>query len=679
MLAFVFCASGGGPDAIDMEPSGMTHSLTFRYGVGGHGTLRCKGRCLRTDHLDLRHDRLPVMPSLFLRALLLWMASLFPVLAPAAEDFLPPEQAFRFDMRVLDDKTVEIGFTVADGYYLYRDPFKFVAEGEAVALGAPEIPPGKVKFDETFQKDVETYRGRVAIRLPVDTAPASFRLIVTSQGCADQGLCYPPMQSAADVQLAGFGGDGSVRVQGGGGGVDGALAASRSSLAISPSSRSGDAGIDSALRSGRFWLVVVAFFVAGLLLSFTPCVLPMLPILSSLIVGQGGQSVARSRGLLLAGTYSLGMALVYTALGVAAGLAGEGLAAALQNAWVLGTFALLLALLALSMFGAYELQLPAVLRDRLAASSGRLQGGRLAGVFAMGGVSALIVSPCVAAPLAGALLYISQTRDVVLGGSALFSLAVGMSVPLLLLGASAGALLPRAGAWMESVKRFFGLLLLAVAWWMLSPVISGALVVAGWGVLLIGAAVFLHAFDRLPEIAGADRRLVKGIGLALAVAGATQIVGAAAGAQDALRPLQPFVVAGGPSAAGAASVDGLAAPHTGMSFRRVTSIEELDAAVRGAGRPVMLDFYADWCVSCKEMERFTFTDPAVRARLGKALLLQADVTRNSEADRALLKRFQLFGPPGIVFFDAGGRELDTRVIGFQNAERFQQSLQSAGL
>ena len=657
----------------------MTHSLTFRYGVGGHGTLRCKGRCLRTDHLDLRHDRLPVMPSLFLRALLLWMASLFPVLAPAAEDFLPPEQAFRFDMRVLDDKTVEIGFTVADGYYLYRDPFKFVAEGEAVALGAPEIPPGKVKFDETFQKDVETYRGRVAIRLPVDTAPASFRLIVTSQGCADQGLCYPPMQSAADVRLAGFGGDGSVRVQGGGGGVDGALAASRSSLVMSPSSRSGDAGIDSALRSGRFWLVVAAFFVAGLLLSFTPCVLPMLPILSSLIVGQGGQPVARSRGLLLAGAYSLGMALVYTALGVAAGLAGEGLAAALQNAWVLGTFALLLALLALSMFGAYELQLPAVLRDRLAASSGRLQGGRLAGVFAMGGVSALIVSPCVAAPLAGALLYISQTRDVVLGGSALFSLAAGMSVPLLLLGASAGALLPRAGAWMESVKRFFGLLLLAVAWWMLSPVIPGALVVAGWGVLLIGAAVFLHAFDRLPEIAGADRRLVKGIGLALAVAGATQIVGAAAGAQDALRPLQPFVVAGGPSAAGAASVDGLAAPHTGMSFRRVASIEELDAAVRGAGRPVMLDFYADWCVSCKEMERFTFTDPAVQARLGKALLLQADVTRNSDADRALLKRFQLFGPPGIVFFDAGGRELDTRVIGFQNAERFQQSLQSAGL
>ncbi|EWS55302.1 MULTISPECIES: protein-disulfide reductase DsbD [unclassified Methylibium] len=621
----------------------------------------------------------PVTPIRFLRTLLLWLTALLPLFAAAAEDFLPPEQAFRFDARVLDGKSIEIGFVVADGYYLYREPFKFEAQGGGVVLGAPEIPSGTVKFDETFEKDVETYRGRVAIRLPVDAAPASFQLVVTSQGCADQGLCYPPMQSVADVRLAGFGGDGSVRVPADGRGLDGALAASRASASMAGASRSGDAAIDHALRSGRFWLVVFAFFVAGLLLSFTPCVLPMLPILSSLIVGQGGQAVARSRGLLLAGAYSLGMALVYTALGVAAGLAGEGLAAALQNAWVLGAFSLLLALLALSMFGAYELQLPAVLRDRLAASSGRLQGGRLAGVFAMGGVSALIVSPCVAAPLAGALLYISQTRDVLLGGSALFSLAAGMSVPLLLLGASAGALLPRAGAWMESVKRFFGLLLLAVAWWMLSPVVPAPLAVAGWGVLLIGAAVFLHAFDRLPEIAGADLRLVKGLGLALAVAGATQIVGAAAGAQDALKPLQPFVVGISPAAAAALPGNAIAATHDGVSFRRVSTVEELDAAVRGAGRPVMLDFYADWCVSCKEMERFTFTDPAVQARLGKALLLQADVTRNSESDRALLKRFQLFGPPGIVFFDAGGRELETRVIGFQNAQRFQQSLQSAGL
>lgn len=621
--------------------------------------------------------------ALFLRAVLSLLLCL-PALVSAAEDFLPPEEAFRIEAHALDERTLEIGFTVADGYYLYREPFKFVTEGGKATLGPAQIPAGKIKFDETFQKDVETYRGRLAIRLPVSAAPASFRLLVTSQGCADLGLCYPPMQSAVEVRLAGFGGDGRVRVQAEGAALAGLTAAPRSSAATGVSrASSGDAGIDAALRSGGFWIVVGVFFVAGLLLSFTPCVLPMLPILSSLIVGQGGRAVARSRGLLLAGAYSLGMALVYTAFGVVAGLAGEGLAATLQNPWVLGGFALLLAVLALSMFGAYELQLPAALRERFATSSNRLQGGHLAGVFAMGGLSALIVSPCVAAPLAGALLYISQTRDVLLGGTALFSLAAGMSLPLLLLGASAGALLPRAGAWMEGVKRLFGLLLLAVAWWMLSPVLPAPLVVAGWGGLLISAATFLHAFDRLPDAAGAALRWAKAAGLVLAVAGAAQIVGAAAGAHDALQPLQPFARAAGALLAspGSAPSDrgaGLSAGE-GVSFRRIASVEELDAAVRSAGRPVMLDFYADWCVSCKEMERFTFSDPTVSARLGKALLLQADVTRNSEADRALLKRFQLFGPPGIVFFDASGRELETRVIGFQNAERFRQSLQAAGL
>ncbi|WP_428425824.1 protein-disulfide reductase DsbD [Methylibium sp.] len=620
---------------------------------------------------------------MFLRALLPLLLCL-PTLAAAAEDFLPPEEAFRFDARVLDERAVEISFTIADGYYLYREPFKFVAEDGAVTLEPAQIPPGKIKFDETFQKDVETYRGRLAIRLPVSAAPASFRLLVTSQGCADQGLCYPPMQSVAEVRLAGFGGDGSVRVQALGGTFAGLTAPHSTAAAGATRASSGDTGIDGALRSGRFWIVVGVFFVAGLLLSFTPCVLPMLPILSSLIIGKRGHAVARSRGLLLAGTYSLGMALIYTALGVAAGLAGEGLAAALQNAWVLSGFALLLAVLALSMFGAYELQLPAAWRERFTASSNRLHGGQLAGVFAMGGLSALIVSPCVAAPLAGALLYISQTRDVLLGGTALFSLAAGMSLPLLLLGASAGALLPRAGAWMEGVKRLFGMLLLAVAWWTLGPVLPASLAIAGWGVLLIGAATFLHAFDRLPDTAGAALRLGKTAGLALAVAGAAQIVGAAAGARDALQPLQPFVRAGSASSLAtslSAPVDrsaGLPAGE-GVSFRRIASVEELDAAVGSAGRPVMLDFYADWCVSCKEMERFTFSDPAISARLRQALLLQADVTRNSDADRALLKRFRLFGPPGIVFFDARGRELETRVIGFQNAERFQQSLQSAGL
>ena len=608
---------------------------------------------------------------------LVMLLGLAAVPATAAEDFLPPEQAFRFEARALDARNVEVAFTVANGYYLYREQFAFAAEDASARLGPAQIPPGKVKFDETFAKNVETYRGRVVIRVPVEAAPAAFTLTVTSQGCADAGLCYPPMQSAARVQLVGFGGDGRVSVQA----AEGNVAAATTPAGSSGSS--GDGGIDGALRSGHWWLVLGVFFGAGLLLSFTPCVLPMLPILSSIIVGQSGGSTSRSRGFGLALAYSLGMALVYTALGVAAGLAGEGLAAALQNPWVLGGFALMLAALSMSMFGFYELQLPAALRDRLDAGASRFKGGQWAGVFAMGGLSALIVSPCVAAPLAGALLYISQTRDVLLGGSALFALAAGMSVPLLLVGASAGALLPRAGAWMESVKRFFGVLLLGVAWWILSPVLPASVGVAGWGLLLLMSASLFGAFDRLGESAGAGNRLGKAFGVALALLGAAQIVGAMGGATDPLQPLQRFAqkaLPQGSGAAGAGAVTARAAVEDAPRFQRVKDLTELDAAVRSAGRPVMLDFYADWCVSCKEMEHLTFNDPRVRARLDNLLLLQADVTQNSPADRALLKRFNLFGPPGILFFDAQGRELAAqRVIGYQDATRFLGSLTSAGV
>ena len=620
------------------------------------------------------------MTALLLRLLAPLLLLINATLAPAATgvEFLPPEQAFRFSARALDARNVEVAFDVADGYYMYREPFAFAADGAGVRLAPARIPPGKVKFDETFGKQVETYRGRVVIAVPVEAAPTEFTLTVTSQGCADAGLCYPPMQSAARVQLTGFGGDGRVNVQADAGAGADTTPAAAATPVPKAAAASSDSGIEGALRSGRLWLVMGVFFVAGLLLSFTPCVLPMLPILSSIIVGQTGATTSRSRGLGLALAYSLGMALVYTALGVAAGLAGEGLAAALQNPWVLSGFALMLGLLALSMFGFYELQLPAFLRDRLDARASRIQGGRWAGVFAMGGLSALIVSPCVAAPLAGALVYISQTRDVVLGGSALFSLAAGMSVPLLLVGASAGALLPRAGAWMESVKRFFGVLLLGVAWWILSPVLPGPIGVAGWGVLMLVAATSLGAFDRLHEVEGAGARLGKAFGVALAVLGAAQIVGAAAGSSDAFQPLLRFAQktsTTGADVAGAQAA-GAEAPH----FQRVRDVTELDAAVRSAGRPVMLDFYADWCVSCKEMERFTFNDPRVRARLDKALLLQVDVTRNSAADRELLKRYNLFGPPGILFFDAQGRELASqRVIGHQDPAHFLDSLSSAGL
>jgi len=587
--------------------------------------------------------------------------------ARAEEDFLDPEVAFKLAARAADERSVELVYTIAPGYYLYREQFKFAAIG--ATLGAPVLPVGKTKFDETFQKTVETYRDVVRITIPVQQASPGFRLLATNQGCADKGLCYPPQQRGVEFKLVGFGGDGSARVMAASESSIGAAAPTPGATPAATTYAADDAGIDSALRSGKLWPVIGVFFLGGVLLSLTPCVLPMLPILSSIIVGHGAQ-VSRGRGLALAASYSLGMALVYTALGVAAGLAGEGLAASLQKPWVLALFATGLVALSLSMFGVYELQVPAVITGRLSSASQHLPAGRFAGVFAMGGVSALIVSPCVAAPLAGALVYLSQTRDVWLGGTALFSLAAGMSVPLLLMGASAGALLPRAGGWMDDVKRLFGLMLLGVALWTVQSVLPAPLVLALWGALAIGTAVMLasrrdgqhHAWTR-----SLWRRAAAAL---LLVGGLLQLVGAASGGAN---PLQPLAHLRADAGAGAA------AQH-GPVFTAVRSSADLDAALRGAGRPVMLDFYADWCVSCKEMERFTFVDPAVQKRMSGALLLRADVTANNADDRELLKRFQLFGPPGTIFFDANGREVPAaRIAGFQDSARFLQTLQTAGL
>ena len=591
--------------------------------------------------------------------------------ARAADDFLDPEVAFKASARAADERTIEVAIEVAPGYYLYREQFKFAAPG--ATLGTPVIPPGKIKFDDTFQKDVETHRDLLRIAVPVQQANGTFRLAVTYQGCADKGLCYPPAQMRADVSLAAFGGNGSVRVLPGRempipADPSAPDAGAAPGVAINTASATDSARIEAALRSGQFAVIVGVFFAAGVLLSLTPCVLPMLPILSSIIVGQGG-APSRGRSFALSVSYSLGMALIYTALGIAAGLAGEGLAAYLQNPWVLGLFAAALVGLSLAMFGVYELQLPTAFTSPLSSASQRLPAGRFAGVFAMGGVSALIVSPCVAAPLAGALVYLSQTRDVTLGGTALFALAMGMSVPLLLVGASAGALLPKSGVWMDDVKRVFGVLLIAVAIWIVQPVLPASVALALWGALLLGSAVLLWQATGAARSAWMrqGRRVLAAV---LAVFGVLQLVGAASGGSD---PMQPLAHLGKP---------GAAAAHT-LPFTPVRSEAELDAALqsaRSAGKPVMLDFYADWCVSCKEMERFTFTDPAVRGALGGALLLKADVTQNNADDRALLKRFALFGPPGTIFFNPQSQEIaHLRVIGYQNSERFLQTLRAAGL
>jgi len=455
-------------------------------------------------------------------------------------------------------------------------------------------------------------------------------------------VCYVPMESKASLRL-----DGSAQA-----------AAPRFSVHASD--------IDIArLFEGNFAIVLGGFLLFGLVLTFTPCVLPMIPILSGIIAGEGNR-LNKSRALVLSLTYVLSMAFTYALAGIAAAYAGSLIAAYLQNAWVLGTFALVFVVLALSMFGFYELKLPGFLHQPLDSTHRRLPGGRIASVAAMGVLSAVIVSPCVSAPLAGALLEISRSGDVALGGAALFAMALGMGVPLIVVGVSEGALLPKAGPWMNGVKKFFGVLLLAVALWIISPVIPPAAQMIAWAALLIGSGIFLRAIDPLPPAASGWWRLWKAAGIALLVAGLALLIGALAGSRDPLRPLAGLASGGGAPAA---------AP---LPWTRLASLGELEERLRSAGKPAMLDFYADWCVSCKEMEAYTFSDPRVRAALEGVVLLQADVTANSEAHRVLLKRFALFGPPGIIFFDAQGREIKgLRVIGYQDAERFLKTLSVA--
>jgi thioredoxin:protein disulfide reductase len=554
-------------------------------------------------------------------------------LGGSTENLLEPEKAFRFSAQMAEG-AVEIRYAIADGYYLYRERFKFEVDGN-VRLGAPQLPRG-LKHKDEFFGEVETYRRAVTLRVPVE-GEGRFELKVTSQGCADVGVCYVPMESTASLTSV-AGGSGEPR-----------FSVFASDIEI------------ARLFQGGFLLVLASFFVFGLLLAFTPCVLPMIPILSGIIAGEG-EDITKPKALVLSLAYVLGMALAYAVAGVAAAYSGSLLAAALQNAWVLGAFALVFVVLALSMFGFYELRLPGFIHHRLHGAHSRLRGGRIASVAAMGVLSAVIVSPCVAAPLAGALLYISQTRDVALGGAALFCMALGMGMPLVAIGVSEGALLPKAGAWMVGVRRFFGVLLLAVALWIVSPVIPAVAVMLAWAALLIGAAIFLRALDSLPAAAPGWWRLWKAAGVIALVAGVALLVGALSGSRDPLRPL-------------AGLTGGSPAEASATPWIRVASAVELDARLVSPGKPVILDFYADWCVSCKEMETLTFSDERVKGQLGGMLLLQVDVTANTDEHRALLRRFSLFGPPGIIFFDAQGREIrGLRVIGYQNAERFLKTL-----
>ena len=625
--------------------------------------------------------RLGILSGLLAFGLAAALAAPEPSWPGEAPEFLPVDEAFVLSTEVGDDGALLAYWDMPDGYYLYRHRFDFtLREADAAILGPPEIPPGKAKVDEFFGA-VEVYYRRVAVRVPIVRAEGLFEVGISYQGCAEAGLCYPPEtrwvilnaigSASADAAPAAFG-DGATPSEGV------AEQGSPTPAALPPPTT--EERRLASLLAERGWLLAAAlFFLGGVGLAFTPCVLPMVPILSSIIISARGDSsrssaaskdadLTRWRAFGLSLAYVLGMAVTYAAIGTLMGLFGASLnlQAALQSPPVLIAFAAVFALLSLSMFGFYELRLPQRWQDRLDALGRGLGGGRHLSVAVMGALSALVVSPCVSAPLAGALIYISTTNDAVLGGAALLALGLGMGVPLLIIGASGGHLLPRAGAWMNAVKAVFGVLLLAVAIWLLERVLPPPLTLALWAALLIGCAAFLGGLDAAPKQGWG--RLWKAMGFAAAVYGALLLVGAAGGAGDPLRPLRGFGAAEGPAA------------EAGLQWRAVRNLDEVQAeiaAANDAGRMALLDLYADWCISCKIMERSVFPRPKVAERLGQFHLLRADVTANSAEDKALLDAFNLFGPPGLVFFGRNGAELtDLRVQGEIDADALAQHLQA---
>ena len=565
---------------------------------------------------------------------------------PAAgqREFLPSEQAFVMTYEVTSDGTLQVIWDIEPGYYLYRNKMAVKPKTPGLMIAPPELPAGEIKDDPDFGR-VAVFKHAVAFGVPIERWPAAetvLEMVVSYQGCAEDGICYPPLKRTVAFTPG-----------------DGARTPSQAydAAAFGDLSASDRIAVELAQRS--FATTFVVFLGLGLLLSLTPCVLPMVPILSGIIVGQK-QPLSTTRAFALSSTYATAMALTYALAGVAAGLLGRNLQAAFQHPAVIVSFSLIFVALASAMFGFYELQLPASLQTRLDRFSRSQRGGTYGGVAIMGVLSAVIVGPCVAPPLAGALAYIGQTGSAVIGGGALFALGLGMGIPLIALGTSMGAVLPRAGPWMDTIKKIFGVIFLGVAIWFLERVLPGPLSLALWALLVIGAAIFLGALDRLEATSGTWRHLGKGVGLALLVYGAVLVVGAAVGGDDPIDPLAPLLADARDAHPTAAFID----------VKGIRSVEdELERATQ-TGRAVMLDFYADWCVECKHLERETFSNATVASRLGELVLLRADVTANDSRDQALMSRYGLFGPPAVLFFKNGEELRHNRLVGFVNADEF---------
>ena len=591
---------------------------------------------------------------------------------------LPPDEAFGFDIVANDKQNLTVRWSITPGHYLYQNKlgFSITKPMNGLSLGKPVLPKGEAHYDQYFG-DIVTYTKNFDVKLPLVGNAGSANIKVTYQGCSKlTGICYPPQTKSQTIDLSSAK-TGVVSTS-----ATPPIASTASVTAIAETTQASSStptapvkiseqdDFANKLKSGNFLTSLFLFFLAGLALTFTPCVFPMIPILSGIIAGQGTDNSTR-KSFFLSLSYVLVMALTYAIVGVFAALSGENLQVALQNPWVIGAFAGLFVLLSLAMFGFYELQMPASIQGKLTNISNSQTGGSMMNAGIMGFLSALIVGPCVTAPLIGALIYIAQTKDVVLGGLSLFALGLGMGVPLMIIGTSAGKILPRAGAWMDKVKAGFGIMMLALAIWMLERIVSMQVILMLTGVLAIFTAIYMGALDSLSDASTGWKRFFKASGLVTLLYGAMLLFGAASGSGNLIQPLKGSFVTGGSTTQQKTSEQRLA-------FKQIKGIDGLNSALAYAkeqNKTVMLDFYAEWCISCKEMEFVTFADPTVIETLKDTILLQADVTPNDELDKALLKKFGLFGPPGILFFDKDNKEnLPYRVVGEMKPKEFNDHI-----
>jgi thiol:disulfide interchange protein DsbD len=588
------------------------------------------------------------------------------------DEFLPPDEAFQLSVISTAADKVTVSILIAENYYLYREKVSFKSATPGISIQPYTLPAGDIKEDEFLGRtEVYHYNFVVDLALSGKQTDGKFQLIANYQGCADRGICYPPISKTVDVSLGESFSGTSVDIPVGS--VTEAGGSSGKSAADTTSEVSEEQSVMALLAGDSISSTLIAFFLFGLALALTPCVFPMIPILSGIIVGQGAD-ITRQKAFMLSVAYVLGMAIMYTFAGMLAGLTGELLSSAFQSTWVLAASAAVFVILSLSMFGFYDIQLPAALQTKLTEKSNKLPGGAYSGVFVMGALSALIIGPCVAAPLSGALLYIGQSGDYFLGGAALFVMSLGMGVPLLLIGASAGSLLPKAGTWMNAVKAVFGVLMLAVAIWLLERILSSSITMLLWAGLLIVSATYMRALDSLPDIASGWQRLWKGTGIVMMLYGIALFIGSLTGATDIFNPLEK--VSG---ANRYVSMQG-GTEHSGaeLNFEEIKGLPALEAAVSKAanqGKPVFVDFFADWCVECVRMENTTFKSPAVLNALSGYSLLRLDLTANDAADKEVLKNFSLFGPPALLFFGLDGQEIrNLRVIGYQDELEFTETI-----